>query len=283
MHIVDPTRYPIAKVAKYVPSTFTLSQALEFEATHGIEKIVIVQPSIFGTDNSNLLDALKELGPARGRGVVWIDPDNIDYDVLQRWHDLGVRGFRLNFISIESIPSPDHLINEIKKHAEIAKRFDWVIQVYIPLYLFKSIADAIPTLPARLVVDHFGSPNFGDIDLSGGQQFDPYSLSGFAELVSLLKQGNTYVKISASYRAPGLEGQLESPYIDIILKELLNVAKTQLVFATDWPHTKFEGLDIRPFTEKILDICDEFGGKDCVDLLFRKNAEDLWNQRTELS
>ncbi|KAI5306928.1 hypothetical protein KEM56_006391 [Ascosphaera pollenicola] len=283
MHIVEPTRYPIAKVAKYVPNTFTLSQALEFESSHGIEKIVIVQPSFFGTDNSNLIDVLKELGPERGRGVVWIDSDNVDYDELQRWHELGVRGLRLNFVSIESMPTSDYLADVLRKNAEIAKKFDWVIQVYIPLHLFKSIADVVPTLPVRLVVDHFGDPDFKNLQLSEGDKFDPYSLPGFSEMVGLLKQGNTYVKVSGSYRASGIRGQLESQYIDVMLKELLHAAKEQLVFATDWPHTRFEGLDIKPFTEKVLKISHEVGGDDCVDMVFRRNAEALWSPRAESS
>ncbi|KAI5295531.1 hypothetical protein KEM52_001079 [Ascosphaera acerosa] len=260
MHVVEPARYPIAKVAKYVPATHTLAEALEFEASHGLRNIVIVQPSIFGTDNSNTVDALRELGPDRARGVVWIDPDNVDDAELARWHELGVRGLRLNFVSIESIPTPEQLAEEIRRHAQIAERFDWVIQVYIPLHLFQHLTKVVANLPVRLVVDHFGHPDLRELR-QGNEEvaFDPYALPGFAELAGLLKQGNTYLKTSAPYRAQGVEGQLQCPQLDCMLRELLRVARDRLVYATDWPHTRFEGLDITPFTERVLATCHEMG------------------------
>jgi predicted TIM-barrel fold metal-dependent hydrolase len=58
-------------------------------------------------------------------------------------------------------------------------------------------------------------------------------------------------------------------------RELLRIAgKTSVVFATDWPHTRFEGLDIRPFIERVIEWC----GRDekLIDRLFRGNAEQLW-------
>ncbi|KMU80975.1 hypothetical protein CISG_08917 [Coccidioides immitis RMSCC 3703] len=101
--------------------------------------------------------------------------------------------------------------------------------------------------------------------------FDPYSLSGFSELVSLLRQGRTYVKISAPYR---LSDDPELKFLGVIAKELLRVAPDRLVFATDWPHTRFEGLDVKPFIAKCLHWCG--GNTELVDKLFRRNAEELW-------
>ncbi|KAI5287206.1 hypothetical protein KEM54_006165 [Ascosphaera aggregata] len=285
MHILDPTRYPIAKVAIYVPEIHTLSEAMQFESSsHNIEKMVIVQPSIFGTDNSNLIDALKELGPEKGRAVVCINPDNVDHEELKRWHELGARGLRLNFVSLELVPTPNILEQEIKRHADIAKSFDWVVQVYIPLHLFQSLVHVVPSLPVRFVVDHFGDPDFQHLQSSSAgkkeEEFNPYSLPGFPELITLLKQGNTFIKLSAPYRAVGIKGLLDSSYIDTILRELLRADSSKLVFATDWPHTRFEGLDIKPFTQRVLSICNEIGGDDCVDMVFRRNAEALWSPRS---
>ena len=72
---------------------------MEFEKSIGINKIVLVQPSIYGNDNSCLIDALSVVGPTNGRGVVGIDPDNVELPTLQKWHQLGVRGVRLNLKS----------------------------------------------------------------------------------------------------------------------------------------------------------------------------------------
>src|SRR5438034_6839853 len=77
MHIVDPLRYPLSQDAQYTTKSHTLAQALSFESSIGIPNMVLVQPSIYGLDNSCLLDGLKELGSEHGRGVVSIDPDTI--------------------------------------------------------------------------------------------------------------------------------------------------------------------------------------------------------------
>ncbi len=108
---------------------------------------------------------------------------------------------------------------------------------------------------------------------------DPYALPGFAALIRLLEAGHTFVKLSALYRI-SKRADLRDP--EPVAKEIIRVAgKTRVVFATDWPHTRFEGLDIRPFIEKVLDWCDD--DSNLAERLFRGNAEDLWGvQRTDL-
>ena len=72
MHIVDPEKYPLALGAQYVPPIHTLSDAMTFESSVGIQNIVLVQPSIYGFDNSCMLDGLKELGPKQGLSLIHI-------------------------------------------------------------------------------------------------------------------------------------------------------------------------------------------------------------------
>lgn len=102
MHVVDPQRYPLSTNAVYTPSSHTLSQAFAFHETSGIQKFVLVQPSIYGNDNTCLLDALKQLGPRRGRGVVTFAPDTIQRKTLDEWHGLGVHSVRVNLKSVGS-------------------------------------------------------------------------------------------------------------------------------------------------------------------------------------
>ena len=92
MHVVEPHRFLVSKEAVYQPSTHTLADALAFASTLGLENLVLVQPSVYGTDNSCLLAALADLGPARSRGIVVVDPSNIQSGTLDEWHALGVRG-----------------------------------------------------------------------------------------------------------------------------------------------------------------------------------------------
>ncbi|KAI1920820.1 hypothetical protein LOZ65_003957 [Ophidiomyces ophidiicola] len=274
MHIVDPIKYPLSQDAQYTPSTHTLAKAMEFESSFGISNIVLVQPSIYGFDNSCLLDGLRELGSQHGRAVVTIDPQNIQQEILSEWHQLGVRGVRLNLQSTGRQISTEALAACVRQHADIIRPFNWVLQLYISLSSVKALLDVVPNLGVRVCLDHFSSPA-----LPQGAEttaFDPYSLSGFTDLVSLLNRGNTYVKISAPYR---LSTDPHFEFLGIIAKELMRIAPDRLVFATDWPHTRFEGLDISPFVKMCLDWC---GGDGILTRkLFQQNAEELWDARKE--
>lgn len=286
MHVVDPGQYPLVADAQYVPPAHTLSQAMEFEKSLGISNIVLVQPSIYGFDNSCLLDALKQLGPARGRGVVAIHPDAVaaQPDTMREWHALGVRGVRLNLQSSGKRLSPEELAASIRRHADAIRPWNWVLQLYLSMRDVPTLLAVVPTLGVRVCLDHFASPDLRPFEedekvdtMASASLFDPYSVYGFPALSTLLReQNNLYVKISAPYRL-GNDPQMRGA--SALAHELIRVARNRLVFATDWPHTRFDGLDITPFVESCLQWCD--GDKELEDRLFRRNAEELWDVDTE--
>jgi predicted TIM-barrel fold metal-dependent hydrolase len=80
------------------------------------------------------------------------------------------------------------------------------------------------------------------------------------------------VKISGAYR---LSADPEMKCVRAMARELMSVAPTRLVFATDWPHTQFDGLDIMPFIEECLSWSR--AGSGLRERLFRRNAEELWD------
>jgi predicted TIM-barrel fold metal-dependent hydrolase len=278
MHIVDPSKYPLAKDALYTPNPYRVHDAETFERSVGLSKVALVQPSIYGSDNSCLLDALRHLGPERACGVVVFDPSTTQLSTLQEWHDLGVRGVRVNLQSVGRRLNSDELQKELMTYADAIRPLGWVVQVYVPMAFITALESVVPKLGVRLVIDHMGHPS-----LPESEQYratgDPYSIEGFGSLMRLLKGGQTFVKLSAPYRlgrANGAAG-LESDFEDLapVACEIIRQAgMSSVVFATDWPHTRFEGLDIRPWMETVLAWC----GSDpvLVERLFRGNAEDLW-------
>jgi predicted TIM-barrel fold metal-dependent hydrolase len=269
MHIVDPDKYPLAANALYRPSTHSLTDALDFESSVGLDKIVLVQPSIYGFDNSCMLEALRRLGPRRARAVVSFDPATTPVSQLRRWHDMGVRGARLNLQSTTAVMSPAKLEATLRQYAAAVKPFDWVIQVYVPMPLLDVLEPIVPTLGVRFCIDHIGHPCLDDVK----RCCDPYELPGFEALVRLLEGGHTYLKMSAPYRS-NVGGKSQS-YVEAISRELIRLkGRSRLVFATDWPHTRFEGLDIRPWMETVLDWCNN--DEVLVERLFKGNADDLW-------
>ncbi|KAE8355351.1 hypothetical protein BDV28DRAFT_48781 [Aspergillus coremiiformis] len=275
MHVVEPHRFPVDASAVYQPSTHTIQEALAFESSLGIENIALVQPSIYGHDNSCLLEALRRVGPSRGRGVVVIDPTNIDPQTLSEWHSLGVRGVRVNLKSIGKVMEQEELAQTLLQHAEIVRPFGWTVQVYVPLDMIPLLEPVVPRLGVKLCIDHFGGPDLLSTYWQEETPFNPYSLPGFYSLVSLLQSGQTYVKISAPYR---LSKDPKMRDIETMARELLRQAPNRILFATDWPHTRFSGTDIAPFTELCLRIC----GNDpkLAERVFCQNAEELLDAET---
>src|SRR3982074_3552369 len=85
----DPKRYPFTKELRYEPPVAPLEDFLAHAEKLGIERYVFVQPSAYGRDNRCMLDAMREVGPERCRGIVDVGED-IDAAELERMHSLGV-------------------------------------------------------------------------------------------------------------------------------------------------------------------------------------------------
>lgn len=268
MHIVDVENYALDPSATYRPTSHSLEQALTFETSVGLRNIVLVQPSIYGLNNSCLLDGLRELGAERGRGVVAIDPETFDAQELRTWHELGVRGVRLNLQSTGVELDADQLERQLMLYADAVRPLGWVVQVYVPMKLITLLESIVPKLKVKFCIDHLGQPPLKDY-----QGVAPYDIPGFSSLIRLLKDGHTYVKLSAPYRMSALPDNSD---VDPIAKEVIRVAgNSHVVFATDWPHTRFEGLDIKPWMERVLSWCGD--DEHLTERLFRGNAEDLWD------
>ncbi|KAJ5720229.1 Amidohydrolase 2 [Penicillium malachiteum] len=271
MHVVEPQQFPVSKAAVYQPSVHTLADALAFESTLGLENLVFVQPSIYGTDNSCLLAALAKLGPSRGRGVVVVDPASIQSETLEEWHNLGVRGLRVNLQSVGKVMEESELEETLLRHADIARPRNWIVEVYLPLKMMPMLESIAPRLGVTLCIDHFGSPDLSSLpENQEGIPFDPYTLPGFQSLTSLLRTGNNYIKISAPYR---LTNDRTQSQLKAMAHEFLTAAPDRVIYATDWPHTRFTNIDISPFTEWCLDLCANVPGM--AEKLFRRNTERM--------
>src|SRR5260370_9191617 len=90
----DPAKFPFFSGRVYTPE---LASPEEMSALHKalhIERVVIVTPSVYGTDNSATLFGMKERGPT-ARGVAVIDEKTREAD-LDTMNQTGIRGIRLN-------------------------------------------------------------------------------------------------------------------------------------------------------------------------------------------
>lgn len=274
MHVFNPSKYPLSAEARYSPKQHLLSDALRFESSIGIRNIILVQPSSYGYDNACILDALREIGPKSARAVVAFDPNRTSLSTLQEWHRIGVRGVRVNLHSVGKTMESNELSSLLRRYADMIRPLEWMLQLYVPMSTISALEETIPQLRVKVCFDHFGQP---ELSCDEGKSLysatgDPYLLPGFKSLVSLLEQGNTYVKISAPYR---MSMDCSQQDLEPLVKELLSAAGgTRAIFATDWPHTRFEGLDIRPFIESVVEWCEE--DEAILERVFRSNAKELY-------
>src|SRR4051794_27597416 len=89
-HVIgDPAKYPFAASRSYTPQQASVDELQALHRALHMTRVVIVQPSVYGTDNACTLDALRRLG-SRARGIAVID-DATPNDTLDQMESAGIR------------------------------------------------------------------------------------------------------------------------------------------------------------------------------------------------
>jgi predicted TIM-barrel fold metal-dependent hydrolase len=186
-----------------------------------IQRVVIVTPSVYGTDNSATLYGMKARG-ADARGVAVVD-DKTPESELDRMALAGVRGIRLNLFTA-GISDPSLARQRFESAAQRVKPRHWHVQIFSNLAVIPAIRDLVAVSPVPVVFDHFGGAR---------AELGPQQL-GFADLVELVRSGKAYVKISGAYRA----SKLAPDYPDVVplAKALIAANPERVIWGTDWPH-----------------------------------------------
>ncbi len=229
VHLFDATRFPFAPDRSYTPGRARVEDLLAFEARLGIERIVLVQPSVYGTDNAALLEGLRELGLQRARGVAVIDPRTVTHAALQSLHDQGVRGIRLN-LQVRGQRDLSVASAQLRRASDVVAPFGWAVQIYADLDVVAGLAADIADLAVPVVLDHFAGAR---ADKLADQQ------AAFATVLDLVKHGNAYVKLSAPYRASRQAPQFDD--LAPIARQLIDARPDRMLWASDWPHTGSAG------------------------------------------
>jgi predicted TIM-barrel fold metal-dependent hydrolase len=217
----DPAKFPFFAGRVYTPE---LASPEEMSALHKalhIERVVIVTPSVYGTDNSSTLFGMTARGPT-ARGVAVIDDKTPESD-LDAMNKAGFRGIRLN-LATGGVNDPTVGRPRLSAAVERVKARGWHVQLFTSLAMISAIKDLVATSPVPVVFDHFG----------GAQAALGVGQPGFADLLELVKSGKAYVKISGAYRA----SKLGPDYADAtpLAQALIAANVDRIVWGTDWPH-----------------------------------------------
>ncbi len=241
-HVFGPiASYPFDAKRTYTPGDASIADLLALHALLGIERVVIVHPSPYGTDNRCTLDAIRLIGD-RARGVAVID-ETTDDTTLRDMHNAGIRGVRLNMQTVGN-PDPDTAFAQLSWAAQRVAPLGWHVQVYTDLALITALRDRLPSLPTPVVIDHFGRAK---AEASPTQP-------GFDSLLALLDTGRIYIKLSAPHRISHRPGYADATPI---ARALIAANPDRLVWGTDWPHP-----GARPGVPRSIHEIEPFRGED---------------------
>jgi predicted TIM-barrel fold metal-dependent hydrolase len=229
----DPRRFPLWAGRTYTPETASPEEMAELHRALHMQRVVIVNPSIYGTDNSATLFGIEARG-ANARGVAVIGERTSDRD-LDRMAGQGIRAIRIN---LTTAGQTDPAIAR-RRFLAAVKRVQpraWHIQMYTTLEVISGIQDLVRASPVPVVFDHFG----------GAQAALGVRQPGFADLVALVHSGKAYVKISGAYRASMLPD-----YADVkpLAQMLIAANADRIIWGSDWPHPNADAQKGHPLTE----------------------------------
>ncbi len=222
-HIFGPVaRYPFSPKRLFTPPDVTLAQYRALLATLGIERAVLVTPSVYGMDNERQLDTLNEM-QGRWRGVAVVSTD-VSGAELQRLHAGGFRGVRVNLFAKSGL-----LLDDLESIAARVAGFGWHVQLHADARNLAELAPRLRKLPVDVVFDHMGHvPAAAGVDHPG-----------FQALLGLMGEGKFWAKLSAPYRL----SELPYPCDDVtpFARALIAAAPDRLVWGSDWPHPAVPG------------------------------------------
>jgi predicted TIM-barrel fold metal-dependent hydrolase len=226
-HILGPAaRHAYAPERVYTPPDCLAPDYRAMLAVLGLQRAVLVQPSVYGTDNTVMLQALREAGPAF-RGVAVVDGGVGDAE-LESLHAAGVRGVRINVVDVKegrgALP-----VERLRALARRIARFGWHLELLVHVDEFANLDRDLAHLPVDVVLGHLGY-------MRSDKGIDS---PGFQALLRLLKGGRAWVKLTGPYRI----STLAMPHPDVVpfSRAVLETAPGQVVWGSDWPHVMVKG------------------------------------------
>ncbi|KMO18467.1 hypothetical protein SQ03_10395 [Methylobacterium platani JCM 14648] len=218
IHVFGPQAlFPFAQSRGYTPPEAPVEAYRRVQAALGLARAVIVQPSVYGTDNACTFEAARQLGGPERCRIVAVAPPGGPRDP-DGWREAGVCGIRINAVAGGGPP-----IDQIGAAAAAVADLGWHVQLYLPRAALIEAVPTLLTLPTAVVIDHLGDP-------------DPADPTGPAlvALQRLLDGGRAWVKLSGGYIASALD----APWPDVAptARALAATHPDRLVWGTNWPH-----------------------------------------------
>jgi 2-pyrone-4,6-dicarboxylate lactonase len=235
-HIFGPaSRYPFAPNRPYNAPDAPLEAFRAVHAKIGVDRCVIVNATLHGTDNRVVTDAIAQSGGAY-RGIANVGDEMSDKE-LADLDRAGIRGCRFAFLKrLGGVGDMNKFNRIVHRVAELG----WHVDVYFEPGTISEFAPILSALPTSYVIDHMGTA------LAAKGLDDP----AFKALLDLHSSDEKcWVKISGLERASAVG----KPFHDAVpfAKLLIDNAPDRVLWGTDWPHPNVK---IMPNYGEIVDL-----------------------------
>lgn len=213
----------------YRPGHRPLAEIEQRAGALGVGHLVLVQPSVYGTDNTVMLQAL-QAAPGRHRGVAVVDA-HISGRELDRLHAAGVRGVRFNLVSPAG--HAGDVAADLLRLAPGLRERGWHVQWYVHAQTLPRLVGWQAQTGLCFVLDHLAG-------LSAGLPEDHPAWSA----AQALAEGGAWVKLSGWYRLGA-----SAPYTALQphIGRVAGWFGTRMVWGSDWPHTSFSAEQMPPY------------------------------------
>ncbi|MFM2402739.1 MAG: hypothetical protein RL223_619 [Pseudomonadota bacterium] len=246
-HVIAPLDLaPMAPQRTYTPEPADIAQWRDTLAPLGVSHGVLVQPSVYGTDNRVLLAALTQaqaqaLAPLTLAGIAAVDADVGDAE-LDRLQAAGVRGIRLSHFEPGDPRDRGGFVRWPAFEAlepRLAER-DLHLQLFTDSRLLHGLAPRLQRSRVPVVIDHMGRA--------------PAALgarhAGLRTLAALMRDAPVWVKLSGIANIS--DAGPDHADARAVHEALLAAAHERLLWGSDWPHTRPGG--VKPSTAALMDL-----------------------------
>lgn len=239
-HIFGPDdKYPYSPTRTYTPPEAPLELFRTVHEKLGIDRCVVVTPSLHGFDNRVTTDAIAE-SAGRYRGVANVGDAMGDAE-LRALDRAGIRACR--FIFLKRLGG----VGDLAAFDRVTRRaagLGWHIVIYLDSNSVAEYTPLLKSLPAPYVLDHMGT-------VSAAQGL------GGANLQALLALQREDTKCWVKISGPERVSATGAPYLDAvpIAKALIDNAPDRVIWGTDWPHPNLKAM---PEDADLVDLVPSF-------------------------
>lgn len=244
VHVIgDPRRYRMSPGRDYTPPPATATDLQRMLAVLHLDRVVIVAPTIYDTDNSATVDAVRQIGKDRARGVAIVDEEAPPAS-LHALAAAGIAGIRM-FFGGDGKPNVRAITARLRRHFALATHYGWHLEISTPPEVIAAVGGFLATSPVPLVLHDFAW-------LGGGIGQD-----GFSTIASLMKSGQVYVKIAEPYRI----SHDRPTYADLtpLVRAFVTINPERVLWGSGWPHVDSSHVEGRKNTDIAPDLPDDAG------------------------